>query len=358
MIYPIISTSLFFLIFLFFPASREDFAPDFVETWVWDKEGGYGTKPYQYSENPKDHLNGYKLGNSFFSFSANRFHTIPMDRLIDYPLTGEGFYEYKKLGDEIVYYNGQREMFWRKSYSSYPRPGYFSTVIPLVSGDGNTVFIADRNGNLAGAGNIDGRFAVDIAYSSESERTFVLFGGGEFFLFDPQGEILWQYSQIDVEHKDTYFAKSASLSPKGEYISFHYQSGDKDWIVVHNDQGKQQYLYELEGIYPHKLHFALSDNGAMLLVLPDKEIFINPKGKVLHENPSKDLQRYYNPILFKNGYFFSARNDRIMAHDAQGKLVYDRQVPSSIHPIRFIPGKKQGVVYVETKNDMRQITIF
>jgi dTDP-4-dehydrorhamnose 3,5-epimerase-like enzyme len=353
-----LSVLVFTFLFTFYPASEYEFTPNMVETWVWNKTGGYGTRAYKNSEDPVKYLNGYKIKNNFFSFLSKKFYQIPEDRLIDYPLTGEGFFEYKKLGDEISYYSGYRELFWKKPISSYPRPGYYSKLLPLVSGDGNTVFLVDRNGVPTGITSVDGRFAVDIGYATNSERIFLLFSGGEYFLFSEHGEIITQHQVVDTEHKTSYFAKSTAVSEDGSIYGIHFQSSDRDYIKVMNDQGKVLYDLELDKIYPHKLHFSLSNKGSMILALPNQYQLISHKGKIILSQDSIKLDTYYNPTFVKNDLFMIGLQDKIIVLNSEGRVVWEKSFPINANPYRFLPSEWKNVFYIETSQDIRQVTQF
>lgn len=358
MIYYWISSALFVLVFTFYPASEYEFSPNMVETWVWNKGGGYGTRAYKNSEDPIKYLNGYKIGKNFFSFLSNKFYSISEDRLIDYSLTGEGYFEYKKLGDEISYYSGYRELFWKKSFSSYPRPGYYSKLLPLVSGDGNTVFLVDLNGVPTGAKSVDGRFAIDIGYASSVERTIVLFSGGEYFLFSETGEIIIQHQELETDHKTSYFAKSTAVSEDGTIYGIHYQLSDKDHIKVMNDQGKVLYDLELDKIYPHKIHFSISNKGMMILALPNQFQLISHKGKIILNQESIKLDNYYNSTFVKSNLFMIGLQDKIIVFNDEGRVVWEKSIPGNMNPYRFLPSEWPNVFYIETSQDIRQITQF
>ncbi|WCL48303.1 hypothetical protein [Leptospira sp. GIMC2001] len=352
-----ISSLIFFFIFMYFPATNHKFLPNVIESWIWNKSGGYGTRPYLDAENPTKILNGYKMKDRFFSFVSKEFYSVSSDILIEYPILGQGFYEYKKLGDEVSYYNGYKELYWKKPYSSYPRPGYYAGVIPLISGDGNTVFIADQNGNLSGPGEVNGRFVVDVAYSYQNERTLVLFAGGEYFLFDKSGAIINQYIPEKIKYSQTYFAKSASVSADGKLFAIHYQMGDFDYIDVHQESGKVILNHKLPMIIPHKLYFQLSNLSYLFIGLEDSYLLLDDDGDEIINFSSNSLNKIYKPIFILNELFIYHSENKVRIVNADGNLIREISLESSLSPIRFLPGKSEDVFYIETSNDIRQIAI-
>lgn len=357
MIQYLASILLFTVIFVFFPSSHPNWSVQVFEVWIWDKDGGYGTKPGKISEDPTKTLSGYKTKNKFFSFPAGRFFPIGGDRLVEYALFDEGFYEYKKLGDEVSYFNGWRELFWKKPYSSYPRPGFYSSILPLVSGDGNTIFFADRNGNPSSTISVDGRFATDICYGAEVDHTLVLFSGGEFFLLDGKGEILKQYEYAGVEnHKDTYFAKSCAVAPNGEAFAIHFQEGESDKIHVYNAKGSR-FEIDLGQVYPHRVHFAINNESEILIFLDQSIKLMSHKGNIIHSQDNLQTDRYYNPVLALGEFFLWGTKDGMNIWNRDGELQYNRKLSNQTLPYRFLPGKEKNTFYVESKSTISQIII-
>ncbi|MCC5814684.1 MAG: hypothetical protein JJT78_08010 [Leptospira sp.] len=358
MMYYIISIIFFSIVFVYFPVAQLSWSHQVFETWLWDKSGGYGTKPDPISENPIDTLSGYKYKNKFFSFPSGRFYQVSEGKLLEYSILDEGYFEYKKLGDEVSYYNGWKELFWKKPYSSYPRPGYFSSILPLVSGDGNTVFFADRNGNPSATPSVDGRFATDICFSVEVDHTLVLFSGGEYFLLNGKGEILKQYESAKVEnHSDTYFAKSCSISPNGDKFAIHHQQGQEDKIVIYDSKGKE-YEFSLDTIYPHKLHFVLNNHSEILIANQNSVKLLSDRGKLIHSKENLPMNTYYNPVLALGDFFLWGSNESMNVWNREGVTIYEKKLPQNNQPLRFLPGKIPNTFYVETKENIKQISIF
>lgn len=347
----------FFIFFIFFPSKHLEFTPNVIDSWIWDKEGGYGTKSLDDLENALTVLNGYKSNKSFYSFSSKQFLTIPEDSLITYSIFDKGYYEYKKLGDLVSYFNENQEMFWQKNYSSYPRPGYFSTVIPLVSGDGNIIFLADKNGNPKGIGEVKGRFATDIAYSYYTDHMILLFSGGEFFLIDDNGNILTKHRESDIEHTETYFAKSVAISGNGQYFAIHHQKGELDTISVFFIDGELEYAKVLPEIVPHKLNMALADDGSLIYPQQNKFIILDNDGDVNQSIQNDSSKGIYQSILAKDELIFIKSGNYIKILDSNGIIIREIFLASNFNPMRFLPGKNPGTFYIETSKDIRQIII-
>ncbi len=357
MSYYLFSTLSFLIIFIFFPSKHLVFSPNLIDSWIWEKEGGYGTKSAEGAENPLTTLNGYKLNNSFFSFSSKQFLKIPEGSLISYSIFDKGYYEYKKLGDLISYFNENQELFWEKKYSSYPRPGYFSTVIPLVSGDGNIIFLADKNGNPIGNAEVKGRFATDIDFSFYSDLMILLFSGGEFFLLDENGNILTKHKDIEVEHTETYFAKSASISSNGTYFAIHHQKGNEDVIKVYSREGELEFIKILPEIVPHKINMVISDDGSLIYPEQNKFNILDKDGDLIQSVQNQSPKEVFQPLLAKDRLIFIKSGNNIKILDSKGILIREIYLASNFNPIRFLPGKNPGSFYIETSKDIRQITI-
>lgn len=350
------SSIVFLIIFLIFPKSNYDFQVNLIDTWIWDKEGGYGTKSALNSEDPFTNLAGYKIAGSFYSFPSKRLFKIDEAYLIDYSLFGEGFFQYKKLGDEVSFFDSNNELFWRKTYSSYPRPGYNPNLIPFVAGDGNIVFIVDKNGNQTGIEQVTGRFATDISYSYYSDNTIILFSGGEYFLLDGKGNILLKHNGKDIEHTQSYFAKSVALSPSGKVFAIHAQDGDSDSITVYDLKNERIYSKLLSSIVPNKIYLAVDDDGSILYYENDLVFLLDARGDEVAKFKT-DTRKVYQPVMVKDGMFFYQSGNELKIINKEGVLLREIFLPSNFKPLRFIPSKSINNFYIETSKDIRQLTL-
>jgi hypothetical protein len=358
MIYYLGSILVFFTLFLFYPATKIQFSDQILETWIWNKSQGFGTRPFPGLENPHEVINGYKTANGFYSLREKKMISGSPDRKIEYSIFGDGFWEYKKLGDEILFWSSQRELFWKKAYSSYPRPGYFSGIIPLVSGDGNTVFLIDKNGNPLDRQEVNGRFLVDIAYATEEEVIGLLFSGGEYMILDGEGKILASDTREGLEETETYFAKSIVVSPKGNKYAIHYQSGNKDWVRLYHLDLQKERKIELPEIYPHRISLAVSDSGNLLLSLKEGLVGFDPDLDELFRFEFQNMNPVYSAILFRNGYFFAQVNYSFFVIREDGAKLGEWRLANTQIPFRFLPGSDKKTLYWESKEEIRQIQFF
>ncbi len=348
------SVAAFSVLFSFFPAGKLDWQHNIQPVWIWNKETGFGTRVFLSFEDPTKNISGYKIQGYFYSFPSGKFYKNTEGTLLEYSVLAEGFYEYKKLGDEIAYYNGWRELYWKKPFSSYPKPGYYSGIIPLVSGDGNAVFFIDRNGNSLGIGSIEGRFAVDICYSTQIERIFVLFSGGEYSVIDEKGNPLSKNNLKDSEKDKIYFAKSCAISPYGDYYGIHYLSKEADIIRVYSKEGKYREV-SLNTIIPNKVHFVINNSGDILLALKDRILLYNNRGKLIREF-AEDMDEYYNPVFVFESFFVWGNRKKISIWNSSGSEVVNYTIHPSDYPYRFLPGRKNSF-YLETQKEIRQFVM-
>lgn len=352
-----LASILFFgLVFIIFPSSKYDFQVNLIDTWIWDKQGGYGTQHSNISENPTSNLAGYKNQGSFYSFPSGKFIKMEEGFLLDYSIFGEGFYQYKKLGDEVSFFDANNELFWKKPYSSYPRPGYNPNLIPFVSGDGNIVFLVDKNGNQTGVKQVTGRFATDISYSYYSDHTIILFSGGEYFLLDGAGVLLQKHNSKDIEHNQSYFAKSVVLSPNGKAFAIHAQNGEVDTISVYNSENELIYSKNLNSIIPNKIYLALDDDGSLLYYENDKFSLLDKDGDEV-SNYKADTKKVYQTVFVKDGIFFFLSGNELQIINKKGIVLRSLFLPSNLKPVRVLPSKAANNYYIETSKDLRQITL-
>lgn len=336
---------IFSLLFLIYPTRKLEWVLNYQGIWIWNKQGFFGTKPYPGLEPPKKFISGYKWEGGFYSFFSGKYYKSEEDKKIEYALLEPGFLEYKKIGDQILFYDGNKEILWKKNYSSYPRPGYRLNIIPLVSGDGNAVFLIDRNGNPISPGMVEGNFVTDICYSNDF--IFILFGGGEYYLINSNKGLIIQ-NKIQTTPNQPYFAKSCAISPNGEFYAIHYQDGNQDKIAILSSEGEKR-VYHSEKITTHKLHMAINHFGILGIIFSQKAIFLDKKAREITNIPG-EFNEYFNPIVALGNKFLIGTKKKFYVVNDKGKILYENSIYAEYY--RFIP-LDSGNFFIETDKDIR-----
>ncbi|MCE9501951.1 MAG: hypothetical protein K8R21_15835 [Leptospira sp.] len=347
MIYHIIGFLLSFTATFFWAGNRFSPAVYFQENWAWNKSGDYGMdEDRRLKTNPKNILNGYKSGNRLFFFHENKAVQADDTAKTEIPLLGRGFLKYYKIGKTISYFSGDNELLWEKNYKSYPRPDLTGDLILLVSGDNNQVLTIDINGNPSGIRQIDGRFLTDISFSYNG--SFLIFSGGESARLDKKGNSV--YSTVFEDKSILTFNKSSALSPNGEFAAIHTLIGESDFISLLDKNGKILHKTRLEQVYPHKLYIGISDNGELLVNLPEKIILFGHNNKQIFLYEKKNREGNYQ-VAHSTGNFFAASADgRILILDTRGNLLKNKQVHS--WPVRAIPSGETNSFFIETQSEI------
>jgi len=315
-----------------------------TEVWVWNKNGGYGTRLSKTNENPLATLNGYKTSGRFFNFENQTFRPLKEGTIIDYPLLGKGTIEYSKIGDSVSYYSSEGEVFWTKLLNSYPRAGLFSSPLLFLSGDNNTVFLMDHNGNPIGLQKVDGRFLTDFVFCRNHKGVGLLFLGGEIYRLDESGNLIFS---LQLENES--FAKSIAISPNGDLMVIHKEFHSEDFLQVIDENGKSIKEIKLSKIFPFHLSMAIADTGEILLNTPG-EVLI---GKELEKSiPKKaDSVIYQATFAHSQGFVFEL-DQSLMFSDTKG--IVQRTKPLQDGPVRLYPGKSDNTFYLETQRDIYQ----
>ncbi len=324
------------------------------ETWLWNKEGAFGTGIPKGEENPLKVLNGYRIGQKYYSFSTGKFTNYAEPLNVDFALLTPGYIEYQKIGDEVNFFSASGELFWNKPINSYPRSGYFGSPVLYLSGDNNTVFLLDTSGNAVGASELNGRFLTDFDFDKTGRGAVILFSGGEIYRVDDKGVILFQ-KDLSLDKNESFF-KSISISPNGKVTLVHFSVGSKDNLLVLDEKGEQIREWELNSFYPHKIYFAISDSQNSIVNLPDKTIFFE-KDELIWENKKSKVGSVYQSVYSQDGILIYQSENEIVFLNENGKVIRRKSISSSETPIRFFPGKKTNVIYMETKNDLYQFMV-
>ncbi|TGN10005.1 hypothetical protein [Leptospira ilyithenensis] len=350
-----LSVLVFFTLFFFLWDTHLPMLSSVKESWVWNKEGGFGTSAPKDGENPLKTLNGYRIENRYFSFVTNKFTGYEEPNRVDFALLAPGHIEYQKIGDEVNFFDDSGELFWKKSINSYPRSGYFSSPVLYLSGDNNTVFLLDSSGNRVGLGELNGRFLTDFDFDHTGKGAVVLFSGGEIYRIDEKGNSLYSLD-LSIDRKESFF-KSVSISPNGSFVAVHFSTGKKDSFLILDEKGEVTDEWETEHYFPHKVYLSIADNGNTLLNLPNSLEFYED-GKIVWAVKKDKTGSVYQAVFATGNGFVYGLDKEIVFLNADGKKIRTKTLPSTESPIRFFPGKDKNTFYLETKRDLYQLRIF
>ncbi len=325
------------------------------ETWLWNKEGAYGTGLPTMGENPIKTLNGYRKDSAYYSFATAKFMEYQEPFKVDFALLAPGYIEFEKIGDEVNFFSASGELFWKKPINSYPRSGYFGSPVLYLSGDNNTVFLLDTSGNTLSNGELNGRFLADYDFDKFGKGASVLFSGGEVYRVDEKGNTLF-FKDLS-ENRTASFFKSVTLSPNGKYTLIHFSQGQKDFLLILGEKGEIEEEWSLDGFYPHKMYFAINNTMHSLLNLPDRVIFFDKDELVWEEKKLKEGPIFQTAFSMAEIFAYGSEKD-IVFLDSHGQKIRTKSMSSSEFPIRLFPGKESDTFYMETKKDIYQFKLF
>lgn len=325
--------------------------PNIRETWIWNLEGRFGTTSPKLGEDPLKTINGYKFNKQFYSFKTSSRPEIDPKYLVDFPLLGNGYLLYEKIGDEVNFYSDSSELYWKKPINSYPRSGYYASPVLYLSGDNNTVFLLDESGNQIGKQELNGRFLTDYQFDMKNKGVVVLFSGGEIYRLDEKANLIFGFD-LSKEKQNSFF-KSVSLSPDGKLVSVHYSVEDKDWILLLDAKGEVIEEFPLVKFYPHQLYLATGNEGQIFLQTPESLQFYE-EGKFVWEKTKSKQTGVYQSIFATDSFVVAAVDSELLFLNGKGNLIRKKRIAPTEFPIRFFPGKSNSVFYMETKTDLVQ----
>lgn len=323
------------------------FSPSIQEEWVWNKSFKAGIPSFYGFENTKE-IFAYRIGNEIYSISSNSsFKIAEESTLVEYPPMGKGFLVYKKLGNSIQFYSNEFEELWNKNYDSYPRVSPTLDMILLISGDHNQIEFLNSSGDPKGIGKLGGRFLTDFQFGYSPSTIAIQFSGGESYLLSSDGQILWKKIS---DSQQMEFYKSIAVSFDSKYLAVHSQKGNADFIdVVHVPENKLQYSYQLDRVYPHKLYFAISQEGVLQILSPNKNLVVGKDGKKIFEEEIRSS--IYNPIAcYRNG-LVSIVDSKLIVRNHFGNVIYKKSFANLEFPVRILPSLQGAGFYVEDKKE-------
>ncbi|MBE7413458.1 MAG: hypothetical protein L6Q54_06655 [Leptospiraceae bacterium] len=307
----------------------------------------------RFSVNPFTHLNGYINENRYFAFQTRQSHALKPDFLYQIPIIGRGFIEYEKIGKKVSYFSSNQEILWQKDFMSYPKPSYEGNLILLASGDNNRVFLSDLNGNWIGEKVIDGRFLSDYSFAQNNGGAILLFSGGEVVRLNEKGNRVFYK---DFKKKTLSFYKSIAISPNGQFSAIHYLNEDKDFILLLDQAGDEVATLLLHKVYPHKVFMAIGNLGNLQVNLPDSIFLYEKSGKLLRHIQKKKRSDIYQLSFHTGEYFVASNVEDIYFFDNDANILKIQKGIS--FPVRAIPSKSSKEIFLETKNEIFQFSLF
>jgi len=268
------------------------------------------------------------------------------------PFHGRGYFQYEKVGSKIFFNGRDGEQLWEKEFNSYPVSGPSGKLIFLLTGDNNRIELLDWSGNPIGVESISGNFLSDYDFATRTVAAALAFAGGDAYLIDEKGKVRLHHSFAAPGVQ--IFLKSCAISPDGSLIAVHHLSGNEDRITLlappSDEKQKSEVVgtFSLASVYPHLLHFAVSDHG-LLLAAPDRTTFYNRKGEVLFDH-KRTSTGVYRPVFADYNYFIYGDTDGLVAMDENGARIATVRVPDPDAPYRIIASKSERQIFVQLKN--------
>lgn len=357
MIYYLLFISIFTSIFFFtgIQSNKYKLLSNIQENWSWNKDEEIGTEPDpRIKINPASRLNAYKLKEGIFLLREKKYISFSSDILTEFPILGKGYVTYKKIGDKVSYFSSDGEILWEKPYKSYPKFSPQGDLALFISGDGNQILIGDINGNSIGKQQLDGRFLTDISYPVINKGALILFSGGEYYKVDHKGNLVFKYNE--VEQKDLYFYKSASISPNAKFSALHFLKKERDYIILLNEKGEKVSIINLEEVYPHKLFIATSDDGITLVNSPSSIAFYSPAGKIISKISKKNREGVYQIAFFSGKIFIASFENYLYFFDSDSNLIRKKEIDS--FPARILPSNDTDSFFLETAKEIISFQVF
>jgi hypothetical protein len=281
----------------------------------------------------------------FLGMKGSRI-TLNPDERIFVPFLGQGFFKYYKAGQKVFYFSPDGETLWEKDFAAYPLTDNQSTILLLITGDGNRIDIMDKNGNPAGDQSVSGNILTQIRFAEDSSDSCIVFGTGGAFVLNSKGTVRFSWKSESQES----FSKSCNLSNDGKWAALHVLENGKDKILVFQNDKKFKEII-LPGIYPHNLYFSLNDHGVWIAT-PERHLFFSFKGDSEQTyTVYQDAISVYRPVFAGADYFLAEDGHQMVVADRHGHLLHYMPLPKGV--FRFMSaGNGKNLIAVQHGADL------
>ena len=350
-------TLIFSVVFSMYPAVSIDEAPEFYLQWYFDPAGTWTTpRPRGKAWRAPFNLVARGQGEGRQLILPDRPPiSPPAEALISSSFHGAGYFEYRKVGKEILFHDSARgEVLWTKTFFSYPVPDHYGNLTLLLTGDSNRVDLLDPSGNLTGVQGVAGNVLTDFDFAARESRAVLAFSDGKATALERDGSVLFQ-TEISVR-ESPFFLKSAALGPEGLYAALHYQSGPNDYVRVIRKQAEGTEVDVLGGaqlpaVYPHLVHMAVAEGG-LVVGAPDFTAFYDTDGDEVWKRPLQRGQgaplQVYRPVYADREFFAFGEGEFVYVLDGDGRTLAILPIDSYGRPYRFLPGPEEGSFAIQT----------
>ncbi len=261
------------------------------------------------------------------------------------PFLGQGYFRYQKVGKEIQFHSAGGELLWRKPFQSYPVSDHTGKLVLLLTGDNNRVEVLDWNGNPVGIKSVAGNFMTDVNFAARAAAACVVFGGGEIYLIDGNGNLKFSYT-LPLTHRPR-FVKSCAVMPDGQGMAVHALDGPEDAIFVFlakDGRAVRDWAAILPEIIPQTVQMAVNDHGVILAARRSTTFY--RAGAPIWKRDVAD-QSGYRPVYADRDWFAVGTDRTVLVLDARGRALASVPVTGSA-AFRILPSSRPGEFAVQS----------
>lgn len=261
------------------------------------------------------------------------------------PFLGQGYFRYQKVGKEIQFYAAGGELLWRKPFQSYPVADHTGKLVLLLTGDNNRVEVLDWNGNPVGVKSVAGNFMTDVNFAARAAAACVVFGGGEIYLIDGEGNLKFSYNLPLT--KRPRFVKSCAVMPDGQGMAVHALDGAEDALFVFlakNGKAVGDWAAILPEIIPQSVHMGVNEHGVLLAGRRSTTFY--RAGAPIWKREIPD-QGGYRPVYADRDWFAVGTDRSVLVLDSRGRPLASVPVLGSAS-FRILPSSRPGEFAVQS----------
>lgn len=196
------------------------------------------------------------------------------DGLAAFSGNGRYYARYRKVGEDIEFYNAAGERFWKIDSMEYPYLSHGGKLIFLMNGDHTGIRIVDYNGNISGT-RIAGRTCTAIAFSDAGDFGGIGFLDGTYYFVSPGGNVIHRgRAPLGA------MVKGTAISGNGRYAAVHFGTTRADRLRVIDIESGDHGEAELTHIHKVKTSIHVDGEGYCAILDIDRVLRVSKSGRV------------------------------------------------------------------------------
>ena len=243
--------------------------------------------------------------------------------------SGDGRFHarYRKVGNEVEFFNAAGERFWKLPSLEYPYLSRRGRLLFLMNGDHSGIRIADYNGRILGEA-ISGRTCTALAFADRNDRGAAGFLDGTYCFVDSSGKVL-----AKGRAPEGSLVKGIAVSGTGRYGAVHYGNNRKDVLRIVAAESGEYDECGLSQVHHSKTSLHVDDRGFCAVIDGNRLVRVSPSGRIKLDLGIPAVRPGHSSLRLDGGVYaatFVTAKGMPMAllFREDGSVIFSREYPS------------------------------